>query len=89
MGETSRSTIRVCAVLETGPGLNLVHREQLPAEGRSIKIGQTPIINDANGRPVNIVGTVALYVLLGAYVLKCDSYVCEQLATPYVIGGLF
>lgn len=89
MGITSRSTLRVCAVLDTGAGPNFVHRDKLPKGHAQIRRGETPLINDANGRPVNIVGTVSLYVRFGSYVVKCDFYVCEHLATSYILGGDF
>lgn len=42
-------------------------------------------ISDANGRPLNTVGTTALYVRVGVYVPKC--HFCEWLSTAYALGG--
>lgn len=47
------------------------------------------IIRVANGRPLYIMGMNYLYVRIGRYVVRCNSYVCEKLATAYVLVGDF
>lgn len=65
IGVAKISTLLVCAILDNGAGPNFIHRDKLPTTGSKIKPGQGPIIIDATGRPVNIVGKVSIYVRFG------------------------
>lgn len=70
VGITLISTLTVFAVLDTGASPNFFHRDRLPKGTEHIRTGETPPINDSNGLPVTIVGTVSLYILFGSYVAK-------------------
>lgn len=83
------SVIRACAVFNTGAGPNFVFRGHLPSSEGHIKSGYKTVSSDANGRELNIVGTKNLLVRFLSYVVKFDFYVCEKLATSYVLGGGF
>lgn len=52
-----------------------------------IKSGDNPVISDANGRSLNIVGTTTFFVRFGVYMVEVYFYVCEKLAAEYVLGG--
>lgn len=51
--------------------------------------GLSPLINDANGCELKIVGRTSIFVRFDTYVEKCDFYVFEGLATAYELGGDF
>lgn len=89
VSSTSKCTIRVCAVLNTSAGPNFVRRGDLPSTDVQISSGLKQTISDAICRPLNEVGTSALYVRFGSYEVKCHFYVLERLSISYVLGGDF
>lgn len=78
---------RKLTVLDTGAGPNFIRRSELPA-------GSDPLIRpaantslcDANGRPLDIIGTVSLSAMLGSRVTKVNFYVCKRLAAAMILG---
>lgn len=76
------SKIRTCVVLDVRYGPNLVFLSHCPRTNSHIKSGNIPVVTDANGRTLNIVGTTTLFVRLVSYVVKVDFYKCEKLAKP-------
>lgn len=86
---TPKFIMIVCAVLDTGAGPNFVRRGDLLRNDLHISSELNQTTRDANFRPLNIVGTTALYVRFRSYVLKCHLYVCKRLATTYVLSGDF
>lgn len=79
--------MRVCSVFYTSAGTNFVRPGDLPRADVHVSSRQNPTISDAIGRPLNIVGKTALYVLFGSYVVKFHFYISKRLATAYVLGG--
>ena len=87
VGATPSTTVRAITVLDTGAGPNFIHRSKLTDElVKNIRMGPNPCINDANGRPLAIVGTIPLYVRMARYVVKVDFIVCDRLAADIVLG---
>lgn len=81
--------IRTWEVLDNMIGPSFVFRHHLPNREVQIKFEDKPVIIDANFRSLNIVDTVTLFVRFWSYVVKVCFYVCDKLATVYVLGGEF
>lgn len=87
MGTTEDIIMQSCAVLDNRAGPNFFNRKQQLESGVKLKIGGSTNISDANRNTLQIVGKLSLFVSFGSYVVKCDLYVCESLATESVLGG--
>lgn len=62
---------KVFAVLDTGAGLNFVAQEALPEEALNHLRREAVVpVQDANGRPLECIGTADLVVQLGNRVVK-------------------
>lgn len=80
VGLTPSSKLRVSKVLETGFGPGFVRRDQLTPSGPIIRPGNAPMLHDAGGRPINIVGITTLQVLFVSSVENYEFNVCERLS---------
>lgn len=78
---------RKITVLDTGAGPNFIHKKDVPIEGLDkIRYGKTYGMSDANGRPLDIIGTVSLNTQLGTTSTRVEYLVCSRLAASVILG---
>jgi transposase InsO family protein len=77
------------AVVDTGAGPNLIHKDLLPPDWicKETAVAASPVhIKDANGRLLSSVGMVQLPCQVGGLTVATDFIVVERLAVPLILG---
>ena len=79
---------RKLSVLDTGAGPNFIRKSALtPGWEAHLRAGPLPSVNDANNKPLRVIGLIPQVVRLGHYLVESDFVVCETLAAEVIIGA--
>ena len=78
-------------LLDCGSTYNVIRRNALPEGWQSFVVndGPLPVIGDANGRAMSVVGKVSLRVRFGLALYRMEFIVVENLLYPVLLGIAF
>ena len=91
IGNTQQTMLPSNAVFDTGSGMNIVNRDALFNEWEKLldRDATMPRLGDANGRPLRLLGEIALPIRFGNTTYRVPFIVADKRAVNVIVGTRF